>query len=199
MCKQFVTVQDFFEDDECWNTSTPVHSAALQFTHVSDPSDDVKTQRLPLLQVHSQVSAGGDKSPRCSLSVSSSSQKLKTFAFSRSSRRVATDSDNLPPSKKPASDKEIATFSNTQHTSSIHHPMPSTPSSTVQSVDSNSLFVGSQVMKSSTPITSVNNKYGSETPSLPVTPLSRHPMAKRKFPGPAGLLPKLVRRLFCCV
>ena len=168
----------------------------MQFTHVNDPSDDIKTQRLPLLQVHSQVSAGGDKSPRCSLSVSSSSQKLKTFAFSRSIRRVATDSDNLPPSKKPASDKEIASFSNTQHRSSIHHPMPSTPSSTVQSVDSNSLFVGSQVMKSSTPIT---NKYGSETPSLPVTPLSRHAMAKRKFPGPAGLLPKLVRRLLCCV
>ena len=177
-----------------------MQNTASQFTNSSDPSenaniptDNAKTHRLPLLQVRNLLSASGGKSfdsLGCSLPLASSTQKLKTFAFSRSSCRDVTDSDDLPPSKKPASEKEITRLNNTQHTS--HCSMPSTP------VQSNSLTasqtVGSQVMKSSTPITTVNNKYSNEAPSLPVTPLSRHSVAKRKFPGPAGLLPKLVRK-----
>ena len=179
-----------------------MHNAVSQLTNISNPSDNAKfpidnatAHRLPLLQVRNQLSASGDKSfdsPSCSLPVATSTQKLKTFAFSRSSRRDVTDSDDLPPSKKPASEKEITRLSSTQHTSDVHCSMPSTP---VQSDSlTNSQSVGSQVMKSSTPITTVNNKYSNETPSLPITPLSRHSVAKRKFPGPAGLLPKLVRR-----
>lgn len=155
------------------------------------------------MQVYNQISVGGDKSSdllRCTLPETSSSQKLKSFAFSHSSRRDIADSDGLPPSKKPASEKKFAGLGSSQHTSfntSIHCSVPSTPNSLdlLTNRVTNPVSCGSLVMKSSTPVSTANNKYNNEMPSLPVTPLSRRSAAKRKFPGPAGLLPKLVREL----
>ena len=96
------------------------------------------------------ISIGVDPA-RGSLSVTSSSQKLKAFAFSRGSQRDTTKSDGpaLPPAKKPAYEKDVIRLEHTKHTSSLS---PST-------ADNSRLAV------------------------------------KRKFPGPAGILPKLVRKL----
>ena len=151
--------------------------------------------------MYNNISVTGDKSfdsPRCSLPVLSSSQKLKTFSFSRSSQRNVMDSDGLPPSKKPASEKEITRLNRSQHSSfnnSRHCSVPSSTNSVSHDPLTNTVTnsVSGAAMKSSTPTSSVNNKCNNKIPSLPVTPLSRH-SAKRKFPGPAGLLPKLVRK-----
>ena len=128
-----------------------------------------------------------------SVTSNSSSQKLKAFTFSRNNCKEVTDSDGLPPpSKKPASEKELTRYSgSSQHT----------PFSSVSSTPSNSSQVNSIIsnpgpvtsLKSSTPIMIPGSKQSNETPSLPVTPVSCRSAAKRKFPGPAGLLPKLVR------
>ena len=126
----------------------------------------------------------------------SSSQKLKSFTFSRSSshREVAGSNGLPPPSKKPASEKELTRQSGSQHMSFNASSVPSTPSNLAQ-VNS---IITNQVtgMKSSTPITTSGSKQSNETPSLPVTPVSCQSAVRRKFPGPAGLLPKLVR-IYC--
>lgn len=48
-------------------------------------------------------------------------------------------------------------------------------------------------------MTTPSNKHNDGTPSLSVTPVSCCSAVKRKFPGPAGLLPKLVRKFFITV
>ena len=198
----FATVQDFFEPDEYWNTSTPLQSTG---SHCDDALSNAKTDRTPLTQICDQTVVSGDNyksfiSSRDSLPVTSnsSSQKLKTFSFSRCNRNKVTDLDGLPPpSKKPASEKELARLSSSSQ-------QPSTPNITAQvnsfiSTMTNSVSGGSSVMKSSTPTMTPSNKHKNETPSLPVTPVSCRSATKRKFPGPAGLLPKLVRKLFLCL
>ena len=157
---------------------------------------------MPLTQISDQTAVSGDKSFISStdglpVTSNSSSQKLKSFAFFRSNRKGVTDPDGLPPpSKKLASEKGL---SSSQQVSFAHCSVPSTPNSTAQ-VNSyirtitNSVSAGSSVMRSSTPMTTPSNKHNNGTPSLPVTPVSCRSATKRKFPGPAGLLPKLVRR-----
>ena len=133
----------------------------------------------------------------------SSSQKLKTSTFSCSNQKKVTDSDGLPPpSKKPASGKELARLSSSQYLSfdtSIHCLVPCTPNSTTQVNPFISTMIksvsSSSVIKSPTPKMTPSSKHNTETPSLPVTPVSYHSIMKRIFPGPAGLIPVRVRKL----
>jgi len=203
-------LQDFFEEDEYCNTNTPLQTAISQCTNVIDTSNNTTVHRIPLMQMCNQASVNRDESinpSRDSMSLTSSSlssQKLKTFAFSRSNRKNVTDSGDLPPTKKPALEKELTILNPTQHTSldtSFHCSVSSMLDSTSQndslltSTVTTPVSSGSLARRSSTPITMSNNHHIDGAPSLPITPLSR-PVVKRKFPGPAGLLPKLVIKLF---
>ena len=133
---------------------------------------------------------------------SSSQKKLKSFAFSHSNRKEVSDSDGLlPPSKKLASEKDLSRLSSSQQMSFAHCSVPSTPNSTAQvnsyiETRTNTVSAGPSVMRNSTPMTTPSNKHNHGTPSLPVTPVSCRSAVKRKFPGPAGLLPKLVRKFW---
>ena len=190
--RYLLVVQEFFEPDEYWNTSTPLQSSA---SHCPDTSSNTRTDRIPLMQICDQTVVSGDKSfiPSKDNLPGTSSQKLKSFAFSRGSRKDMIDPDGLPPpSKKPASEKELTKLSNSQPFNTTIHC--STPIQQVNSFITSTVtnpVCGSTVMKSSTPIMS---KHSNETPQR-VPPVNRHSAVKRKFPGPAGLLPKLVRKL----
>lgn len=185
----FLELQEFFEEDEYWNTSTPVQSSSIVSNETLESS---KTLRTPLIQMCNQASLSGDK---YSLPVTSSSQRLKTFSFIRSSRKdVTVDSDNqLPPSKRPAleENKFTSRLSCSQmHTSSDtskHCSIRTTPNRDTSTDTTTNPVSRGIVVNCSTPITTVNNKYNGATPN-------RRSVVKRKFPGPAGVLPKLVRK-----
>jgi len=135
-----------------------------------------------------------------------SSQKLKTFAFSHSKLK---DVDKpLPSSKRLALEKDLS-----EHRTPVCPSSSLTTSSKVPHII-DTLPIGSSVVAfpnslSHTTLTCHSSKTSSVTAhsshdhdhiSLPVTPLSSCPTplsshrsaSKRKFPGPAGLLPKLV-------
>ena len=180
--------QEFFEQDECF--STPVSKQC--------------NSRVPLVQVCNKAPMTNEKSDQCKSNTPLSSQKLKTFAFSRSKLK---DVDKpLPPSKRPTLEKELsnhrAPLSSLSTSSMVPHIIDTSPIglSTVTLPNSLSHTTPTRHTSKTSSVTTRSNSHRHSHISLPVTPLSscptplssHRPSSKRKFPGPAGLLPKLV-------
>ena len=162
----------------------------------------MSNSRVPLMQVCNKTPLAKDKSDQGKSNTPLSSQKLKTFAFSRSKLK---DVDK-PPSKRPALERDLSDHRtpvcsslslNISSSNAVPHIIDTSPthSSTVRLPDSSHITPTCHTRKTST-----HNSHHDGLTSLPVTSLSSRPTplschclsAKRKFPGPAGLLPKLV-------
>ena len=151
------------------------------------------------MQVCNKSPKANDKFDQWKSNTPFSSQKLRTFAFSRSKLK---DVDKpLPPSKRPTLEKELS-----YHRASVHPSSSLSTSSTVPHIiDTSPIGLSTVTLpnslshttptrhtsKTSSVATHSNSRHNGHM-SLPVTPLSSRPSSKRKFPGPAGLLPKLV-------
>ena len=186
-----IVFQEFFEQDEYF--STPINK-----------EPQLSDSRVPLMQVSNKTTVTNDKpDQRKTTTTPLSSQKLKTFAFSRSKLK----DEGKPPSKRLALESNLSVP--TTPICSFSSPLNSSSGSTIPHLTNTSSFVPSSVtlassLSHSTPtclsITALSSSSCHGSTSLPTTPLSSRPSAKRKFPGPAGLLPKLVcNNYFMCI